>query len=79
MLGAGEVDFELEGPWTTGDAPGRYGMVSLAFIDPNLGGSGYLEQVAENLQQVASRAIDHLDHPDCEPRTRNGMAAARSC
>jgi len=66
MLGSGEVDFELEGPWNIGDAPGRYGMVSLAFIDPSLGGSGYLERVAENLLHVASRAIDHLDHPDCE-------------
>jgi hypothetical protein len=66
MLGSGEVDFELEGPWNTGEAPGRYGMVSLAFIDPRLGGSGYLERVAENLNYVAARAIDHLDHQDCE-------------
>jgi hypothetical protein len=41
-------------------------MVSLAFIDPSLGGSGYLERVAENLPHVASRALDHLDHRDCE-------------
>jgi hypothetical protein len=41
-------------------------MVSLAFIDPSLGGSGYLERVAENLHHVATRAIDHLDHGDCE-------------
>jgi replicative superfamily II helicase len=66
MLGSGEVDFELEGPWDEGDASGRYAMVSLAFIDPSLGGSGYLERVAENLHHVASRAIDHLDHRDCE-------------
>ncbi len=66
MLGSGELEFELEGPWDTGDAPDRYGLVSLAFIDPSLGGSGYLERVAQNLDHVASRAIDHLDHPDCE-------------
>jgi hypothetical protein len=60
------LEFELEGPWDTGDAPARYGLVSLAFIDPSLGGSGYLERVAENFEHVASRAIDHLDHPDCE-------------
>jgi hypothetical protein len=66
MLGSGEVDFELEGPWNTGEAAGRYGMVSLAFIDPSLGGSGYLERLAENLHHLASRAIDHLDHRDCE-------------
>jgi hypothetical protein len=40
MLGSGELDFELEGPWQTGEAMGRYGMLSLAFIDPSLGGSG---------------------------------------
>ena len=66
MLGAGELEFELEGPWDTGEAPDRYGLVSLAFIDPSLGGSGYLERVAGNLDHVASRAIDHLAHPDCE-------------
>jgi hypothetical protein len=66
MLGSGEMDFELEGPWDTGDSSARYGMVSLAFIDPSLGGSGYLERVAENLHLVVARAIDHLDHRDCQ-------------
>jgi hypothetical protein len=66
MLGSGELDFELEGPWLTGDATGRYGMLSLAFIDPSLGGSGYLGRVAERFHRVANRAIEHLDHPDCE-------------
>jgi hypothetical protein len=66
MLGSGEMDFELEGPWDTGETSARYGMVSLAFIDPSLGGSGYLERVAENLHLVAARAIDHLDHRDCQ-------------
>jgi hypothetical protein len=66
MLGSGEMDFELEGPWDTGETSARYGVVSLAFIDPSLGGSGYLERVAENLHLVAARAIDHLDHRDCQ-------------
>jgi hypothetical protein len=66
MLGSGEMDFELEGPWDTGETSARYGMVSLAFIDPSLGGSGYLERVAENFHHVAARAIDHLDHRDCQ-------------
>ena len=66
MLGSGELDFELEGPWNTGEVPTRYGMVSLAFIDPSLGGSGYLYRVAENFHLVAARAIDHLDHRDCQ-------------
>ena len=66
MLGAGELDFELEGPWQTGEATGRYSMMSLAFIDPSLGGSGYLPRIAEQFQAVAARAIEHLDHSDCE-------------
>ena len=66
MLDSGELDFELEGPWPTGDATNRYGMLSLAFIDPSLGGSGYLVRIAEQFHHVARQAIDHLDHPDCE-------------
>lgn len=66
MLGSGEIEVELEGPWDTGESSARYGMVSLAFIDPSLGGSGYLERVAENIHHVAARAIDHLDHRDCQ-------------
>ena len=67
MLGSGEVDFELEGPWNTGEAPGRYGIVSLAFIDPSLGGSGYLERVAENIHHVASRQLTTLTTPTVRP------------
>lgn len=66
MLGAGELDFELEGPWLTGDATARYSMLSLAFIDPSLGGSGYLPRIAEHFHEVAAQAIEHLDHSDCE-------------
>ncbi|MDY0169365.1 MAG: DEAD/DEAH box helicase [Thermoguttaceae bacterium] len=66
MLGPGELDVELEGPWLTGDAVGRYKMLSLAFIDPSLGGSGYLPRIAERFHRVAGRASEHLDHPDCE-------------
>ncbi|MGA2617380.1 MAG: DEAD/DEAH box helicase [Thermoguttaceae bacterium] len=66
MLGSGELDFELEGPWQTGDAEARYCMLSLAFIDPSLGGSGYLVRIAEQFHKTAEQAIDHLIHPDCE-------------
>src|SRR5208337_2945143 len=62
----GELDFELEGPWQTGEAEGRYSMLSLAFIDPSLGGSGYLVRIAEQFHRIAGQAIEHLDHPDCE-------------
>lgn len=66
MLGAGELDFELEGPWLTGDATGRYSILSLAFIDPSIGGSGYLPRIAEHFHEVAAQAAEHLDHADCE-------------
>lgn len=38
----------------------------LTFIDPNLGGSGYLEKFAERLPDVAAAALHHLDHDGCE-------------
>ena len=66
MLDAGELDFELEGPWQTGEATGRYSILSLAFIDPSLGGTGYLSRIAERFDAVARQAVDHLDHPGCE-------------
>ncbi len=66
MLGANELDFELEGPWEQGEAGHRYHLLSLAFIDPSLGGSGYLPRIAEDFHHVAQRTIEHLDHEDCE-------------
>jgi hypothetical protein len=44
--------------------PTRQGI--LTFIDPNLGGSGYLEKFAAQLPEVAAGALHHLDHDDCE-------------
>lgn len=38
----------------------------LTFIDPNIGGSGYLEKMAEEFNLVAAAALHHLDHDDCE-------------
>lgn len=66
MLGSGELDFSLEGPWKAEEAGVHYSKLSLAFIDPNLGGSGYLERFAGDFHLIAKRAIEHLDHPDCE-------------
>lgn len=66
VLDAAEMDFELEGPWNTGTATARHATLSLAFIDPSLGGSGYLPRVAENFHRVAERAIAHLSHANCE-------------
>ena len=38
----------------------------LTVIDPNLGGSGYLERFARRLPEVAAAALHHLDHEGCE-------------
>jgi hypothetical protein len=40
--------------------------VSLTFIDPSLGGTGYLEHAAEDFHLIARSALDHLDHPGCD-------------
>lgn len=66
MLSQGEIDFELEGAWKTKNGDDEYQLLSLAFIDPTMGGSGYLERVGEELHLVAQRAIEHLDHKDCQ-------------
>jgi hypothetical protein len=66
MLEGQEIEFELEGPWT-----GQYEQTSLntaaiAFVDASLGGTGYLRRIGEEFHKVAERAIEHLDHPNCE-------------
>jgi hypothetical protein len=66
MLDGGEVGFELEGPWPDRDHSAHLGVVSLTFVDHSLGGTGYLPKAAEELHLVARRALDHLDHANCE-------------
>lgn len=66
MLDASEIDFEFEGTWQLSSEGKNYNMISLTFIDPSLGGSGYLRRIAIDFHQVAKRAIAHLDHPNCE-------------
>jgi MrfA Zn-binding domain len=66
MLDGSEIDFELEGPWSTGDGEAKLGRICLTFIDPSLGGTGYLDHAAEEMHLVARHALDHLDHPGCE-------------
>ncbi len=63
MLDSGELDFHLDGPWNVDINGNRINRVSLAFIDPSLGGSGYLVRVAEQIDQVAAAALSQLlDH-----------------
>ena len=61
-----DIDFELEGAWTVKSGEISYRQVSLAFIDPNLGGSGYLARIAENFDRIAETTLQHLDHPNCQ-------------
>jgi hypothetical protein len=62
LMDATELEFELEGPWKLDG----YSQASLAFVDPSLGGTGYLQRIADEFDQVAKTAIEHLDHPNCE-------------
>ncbi|RMF01045.1 MAG: DEAD/DEAH box helicase [Alphaproteobacteria bacterium] len=66
MLAEDELEFDLEGPWTH-DIDGRsVTFLSILFTDPTVGGSGYLERIAESLHIVAEHALEHLRHADCE-------------
>jgi len=66
MLDGSEIEFELEGPWTTGEGNEKLGRLALSFIDPSLGGTGYLKRIAEDLHLVAKKALEHLHHSGCE-------------
>ncbi|MEW6137145.1 MAG: DEAD/DEAH box helicase [Thermodesulfobacteriota bacterium] len=66
MLDPAELEFQLEGPWNSQQGEARCSVMSLAFIDPGLGGSGYLERIAEDFHLVAERALEHLDHAGCD-------------
>ena len=66
MLDGSEIEFVLEGPWLPAADGGGLARVALAFIDPSLGGTGYLMRAAEDIHLIAARTLEHLDHPGCE-------------
>ncbi|MBX3399474.1 MAG: DUF1998 domain-containing protein, partial [Gemmataceae bacterium] len=66
MIDDRELAFDLEGPWSRSIDDKQATYVSLTFTDPTVGGSGYLERVASELNVVAEHAIQHLNHPECE-------------
>ena len=66
MLDSSEIEIAVEGPWKTRVQGQETGVISVAFIDTSLGGSGYLSKIAAEFHLVAQRAIDHLDHQECE-------------
>ncbi|MFC2032379.1 DUF1998 domain-containing protein, partial [Chloroflexota bacterium] len=61
-----DIDFKLEGAWSTKSGESTFHQASLVFIDPNFGGSGYLTRIAERFHIVARTAIEHLQHEGCE-------------
>jgi hypothetical protein len=64
-LSESDLDFEFEGSWDVSSGGQRWRQVSLAFVDPNLGGSGYLPRIAEAFHSVARAALEHLQHDGC--------------
>lgn len=68
MLDGPEIEFSLEPMWRQRGGHGQPERLrgALTFLDPALGGSGFLERAANELQLVAARTLEHLDHKDCD-------------
>jgi hypothetical protein len=66
MLDGPEIEFVLEPMWETRDGETKARFGALTFVDAAVGGSGFLERAAHELDRVAARTIEHLDHPTCE-------------
>jgi hypothetical protein len=66
VMDGSEIEFEPEGPWQEQGDAGSFKRMSLTFVDPSIGGSGYIPRIAREFHQVAARAIRHLDHSNCE-------------
>lgn len=61
-----EIEFTMEGSWEASYNGSSYRQVALTFIDPHIGGSGYLLKIAQEFEKVANDARNYLDHKDCE-------------
>lgn len=66
MLDGSEIEYGLEPFWEIKDQHGGRLKGAIVFIDSSVGGSGFLERAMNELHLIAARAIDHLDHKDCE-------------
>lgn len=66
LLDGSEIEFEPEGPWQEGSDAGSFQRVSLTFVDPSVGGSGYIARIAREFHMIAGRALQHLNHRNCE-------------
>jgi hypothetical protein len=66
MLDGSEVDVELETPWTERRNSRSRCIGAITFIDAAVGGTGFLDRAAREFHFVGQRAVDHLDHPNCQ-------------
>lgn len=66
VMDGSEIEFEPEGPWQENGDAGSFKRMALTFVDPSIGGSGYIPRIAREFHMVATRAIRHLDHANCE-------------
>jgi ATP-dependent helicase YprA (DUF1998 family) len=66
LLDGSEIEFEPEGPWQEAEDVGSLQRVALTFVDASVGGSGYIPRIARDFHLVARRALEHLNHPNCE-------------
>lgn len=66
MLDGTEIEFELEPSYVRTDARGDHHVGTLTFIDAAVGGSGFLERAASEIDKVAKAAMEHLEHAGCE-------------
>jgi hypothetical protein len=66
MLDGPEIEFTLEPHWQAERDGMRFRRGALTFVDPAVGGSGFLERAAAEMHIVARRTIEHLAHKDCE-------------
>ncbi|NVJ04558.1 DEAD/DEAH box helicase [Myxococcus sp. AM001] len=66
LLDGPEIEVELEGPWVEEDEASAWQRAALTFIDPAVGGSGFLERAGSEFHLVAAKALEHLNHEGCE-------------
>ncbi|NJL72066.1 MAG: protein kinase, partial [Candidatus Competibacteraceae bacterium] len=68
MLDGPELEFSLEPMWRHRSNDGGTERLrgALTFLDPAVGGSGFLDRAARELQLVAARTLEHLDHQECD-------------
>lgn len=66
MLDGSEIEFELEPFWEETLEQQTWKRGCLTFIDSAVGGSGFLDRAATELHLVAKKALEHLEHNECD-------------